>query len=81
MTPKVTRRWPCNTAPGKPAVHHDIEKYVYAKDMGLAKPEDVGQVLYNRGCRERDAWGRSDKEGPRTIWSKASHRRTSPVGT
>jgi branched-chain amino acid transport system substrate-binding protein len=34
---------------GKAGVHHDIEKYVYAKDMGLAKPEDVGQVLYNRG--------------------------------
>src|SRR5690606_14086204 len=34
---------------GKSAVHQDIEKYVYAKEMGAADPENVGHVLYNRG--------------------------------
>jgi len=34
---------------GKSAVHADIEKFVYAKGRGNAKPEDIGQVLYNRG--------------------------------
>ena len=34
---------------GKFQVHADIEKYVYAKGLGMAQPEDVGHVLYNRG--------------------------------
>lgn len=34
---------------GKFAVHADIEKLVVAKGKSQAKPEDVGQVLYNRG--------------------------------
>ncbi len=34
---------------GKFQVHAEIEKYVYAKGLGMAQPEDVGHVLYNRG--------------------------------
>ena len=34
---------------GKFGVHAEVEKYVYAKGKGAAKPEDVGHVLYNRG--------------------------------
>ncbi|MCL4768193.1 MAG: ABC transporter substrate-binding protein [Hyphomicrobiaceae bacterium] len=34
---------------GKYPVHAAIEKHVYGKGMGAAKPEDVGHVLYNRG--------------------------------
>ena len=34
---------------GKFAVHKDIEKYVVGQGKSLAKPEEVGQVLYNRG--------------------------------
>src|SRR6476661_360672 len=34
---------------GKFAVHKDIEKYVISQGKSLAKPEEVGQVLYNRG--------------------------------
>ena len=34
---------------GKFQVHADIEKYVYGKGLGMAQPEDVGHVLYNRG--------------------------------
>jgi len=34
---------------GKFAVHKDIEKYVVSQGKSLAKPEEVGQVLYNRG--------------------------------
>jgi branched-chain amino acid transport system substrate-binding protein len=34
---------------GKFAVHGDMEKQVYAKGKGVSKPEDIGQVLYNRG--------------------------------
>lgn len=30
-------------------VHEEILKYVYGKGVGLAKPEEVGQILYNRG--------------------------------
>jgi branched-chain amino acid transport system substrate-binding protein len=34
---------------GKGPVHADIERYVYAKGKGLAKPGEIGEVLYNRG--------------------------------
>jgi branched-chain amino acid transport system substrate-binding protein len=34
---------------GKFAVHKDIDKYVVSQGKSLAKPEEVGQVLYNRG--------------------------------
>jgi branched-chain amino acid transport system substrate-binding protein len=34
---------------GKFPVHSEIERYVYAKGKGSAKPEEFGQVLYNRG--------------------------------
>lgn len=34
---------------GKFPVHADIERYVYARGEGLAKPEEIGEVLYNRG--------------------------------
>jgi branched-chain amino acid transport system substrate-binding protein len=34
---------------GKFAVHKDVEKYVVSQGKSLAKPEEVGQVLYNRG--------------------------------
>ncbi len=34
---------------GKGAIHADIEKHVIAKGKTQAKPEEVGQVLYNRG--------------------------------
>jgi branched-chain amino acid transport system substrate-binding protein len=34
---------------GKFAVHKDIEKFVVSQGKSLAKPEEVGQVLYNRG--------------------------------
>ena len=34
---------------GKGAVHADVEKHVIAKGKSQAKPEEVGQVLYNRG--------------------------------
>ena len=34
---------------GKYAVHADVEKHVVAKGQSLAKPEEVGHVLYNRG--------------------------------
>ena len=34
---------------GKFAIHADVEKHVVAKGKTQAKPEEVGQVLYNRG--------------------------------
>ena len=34
---------------GKFAVHKDIDKFVVSQGKSLAKPEEVGQVLYNRG--------------------------------
>src|SRR5260370_28502813 len=34
---------------GKFAVHADVEKYVVAQGKSLANPEEIGQVLYNRG--------------------------------
>ena len=34
---------------GKGAIHADVEKHVIAKGKTQAKPEEVGQVLYNRG--------------------------------
>jgi branched-chain amino acid transport system substrate-binding protein len=34
---------------GKFPVHAEIERYVYAKGKGLAKADEIGQVLYNRG--------------------------------
>lgn len=34
---------------GKFAVHKDIEKFVISTGKSLAKPEEFGQVLYNRG--------------------------------
>src|SRR5690349_14225293 len=34
---------------GKYAVHADIDKFVVSKGQSLAKPEEVGHVLYNRG--------------------------------
>jgi branched-chain amino acid transport system substrate-binding protein len=34
---------------GKFSVHANIQRYVYAKGKGLAKPEEIGEVLYNRG--------------------------------
>jgi len=34
---------------GKFTVHADIQRYVYAKGKGLAKAEEIGEVLYNRG--------------------------------
>ena len=34
---------------GKFGVHADVEKHVVAPGKSLAKPEEVGQVLYNRG--------------------------------
>jgi len=34
---------------GKFDVHKDIEKYVISQGKSLAKPDEVGQVLYNRG--------------------------------
>ena len=34
---------------GKSAIHADVEKHVIAKGKTQAKPEEVGQVLYNRG--------------------------------
>ena len=35
--------------PGRYSVHADIEKYVVARGQSLAKPEEIGHVLYNRG--------------------------------
>jgi branched-chain amino acid transport system substrate-binding protein len=34
---------------GKFPVHAAIERYVYAKGKGKAKPDEIGQMLYNRG--------------------------------
>ena len=34
---------------GKFGVHGEVEKHVLSKGKSLAKPEEVGQVLYNRG--------------------------------
>jgi branched-chain amino acid transport system substrate-binding protein len=34
---------------GKSAVYADLEKYVISKGKSLAKPEEIGSVLYNRG--------------------------------
>jgi branched-chain amino acid transport system substrate-binding protein len=34
---------------GKFDVHKDVEKYVASQGKSLAKPEEIGQVLYNRG--------------------------------
>lgn len=34
---------------GKFPVHADLEKYIITPGKSLAKPEEVGQVLYNRG--------------------------------
>jgi len=34
---------------GQGKVHADVLKHVYGKGRGAGKPEDVGQVLYNRG--------------------------------
>jgi len=34
---------------GKFAVHKDIEKYVVSQGKSLAKPDEIGAVLYNRG--------------------------------
>lgn len=34
---------------GKFPVHAEIEKHLYAKGKGAAKPEEIGHVLYNRG--------------------------------
>jgi branched-chain amino acid transport system substrate-binding protein len=34
---------------GKFAVHADVEKFVISTGKSLAKPEEFGQVLYNRG--------------------------------
>ncbi len=34
---------------GKAPVHADVEKHVIAKGKTQSKPEEVGQVLYNRG--------------------------------
>jgi branched-chain amino acid transport system substrate-binding protein len=34
---------------GKYGVHADVEKFVISKGKTQAKPEEVGQVLYNRG--------------------------------
>jgi len=34
---------------GKFAVHKDIEKFVVSQNKSMAKPDEVGAVLYNRG--------------------------------
>ena len=34
---------------GKAPVYADLEKYVYSQGKSLAKPDEVGAVLYNRG--------------------------------
>ena len=34
---------------GKSAVYADLEKYVISKGKSLAKPDEIGSVLYNRG--------------------------------
>jgi branched-chain amino acid transport system substrate-binding protein len=34
---------------GKFAVHKDIEKFVVSQGKSMAKPDEVGTVLYNRG--------------------------------
>jgi branched-chain amino acid transport system substrate-binding protein len=34
---------------GKPPVYADLEKYVISQGKSLAKPEEIGSVLYNRG--------------------------------
>ena len=34
---------------GKFAVHKDLEKFVISQGKSMAKPEEFGQVLYNRG--------------------------------
>jgi branched-chain amino acid transport system substrate-binding protein len=34
---------------GRARVHDDLDKYVYGKGLGKAKPADTGGVLFNRG--------------------------------
>ena len=34
---------------GKAPVYADLEKYVYSQGKSLAKPDEIGAVLYNRG--------------------------------
>src|SRR5258708_13252382 len=34
---------------GKSAVYADLEKFVIAPGKSLAKPDEIGSVLYNRG--------------------------------
>jgi branched-chain amino acid transport system substrate-binding protein len=34
---------------GRGKVHADVEKYVVAASVSRSKPEEIGQVLYNRG--------------------------------
>jgi branched-chain amino acid transport system substrate-binding protein len=64
---------------GKVAVHADIEKYVYGAGKGLAKPEDIGRVLYNRGMvnamlgvegirKAQEKYGRKPLTGEQVRW-------------
>jgi branched-chain amino acid transport system substrate-binding protein len=64
---------------GKFAVHAEIEKHLYARGKGLAKPEDIGQVLYNRGVingmlgvegirKAQERFGRKPLTGEQVRW-------------
>ena len=64
---------------GKFQVHAEIEKYVYAKGKSLAKPEEIGQMLYNIGTmtamlgveairRAQERFGRKPLTGEQVRW-------------
>jgi branched-chain amino acid transport system substrate-binding protein len=64
---------------GKFPVHMEIERYVYSRGKGLAKAEEVGQVLYNRGLigavlgvegirKAQEKFGRKPLTGEQVRW-------------
>jgi branched-chain amino acid transport system substrate-binding protein len=64
---------------GKFPVHANIQQYVYAKGKGLAKAEEIGEVLYNRGLigamlgvegirKAQEKFGRKPLTGEQVRW-------------
>jgi branched-chain amino acid transport system substrate-binding protein len=63
---------------GKFRVHAEIERHVYAKSKGSANPDEIGQVLYNRGLISAMLGAHS--QGPGEVWQQAPDRRAGSLG-
>ena len=65
---------------GQFGVHADLKKYLYDKGKGVAKWDETGEVLYNRGLVNAMLGVEFDPQGADQVRQQAADRRAGPLG-